>query len=355
MLALDQRGFGESDWAADYHELRLVADLAGFIETLGLATVSLVGFSIGGSAAISYAQLYPDRVERLVAFECFTDPDVSQEEPYRHALLAHLNLLRSLPETFETPEEAVATFRPLAPYAMEDELRHWMLGGLKQGAEGNWAWRYDPILRTPASTPNRLNASPDVLAKRLAGVSSPTLLLAGAESWMVEPTERMVTLNPQARMITIPQAGHWVPLDNPGGFLEAVSGFLTGTSDPVAGRRRCPRWNTSRAGRERSILDVRDYYLDLHHHAHFEGKAEWTLAEPMTAHYRTVLPEHNSVAWFLWHIARGEDWAVQTILQGQEQLLTREGWDERMGSHLPGLRRRHDAGGDDRPQRADRP
>jgi pimeloyl-ACP methyl ester carboxylesterase len=228
VLALDQRGFGESDWAADYHELRLVADLAGFIETLELATVSLVGFSIGGSAAISYAQLYPDRVERLVAFECFTDPDVSQEEPYHHALLAHLNLLRSLPETFETPEEAVATFRPLAPYAMEDELRHWMLGGLKQGAEGNWAWRYDPILRTPASTPNRLNASPDVLAKRLAGVSSTTLLLAGAESWMVEPTERMVKLNPQARMITIPQAGHWVPLDNPGGFLKAVSGFLTG-------------------------------------------------------------------------------------------------------------------------------
>ncbi len=114
VLALDQRGHGESDWAADYHELRLVADLAGFVEALGLATASLVGFSIGGSAAISYAQLYPDRVERLVAFECFTDPDVSQEAPYWHALLAHLNLLRSLPETFETPQEAVAAFRPLA-------------------------------------------------------------------------------------------------------------------------------------------------------------------------------------------------------------------------------------------------
>jgi pimeloyl-ACP methyl ester carboxylesterase len=227
VLALDQRGFGESDWAADYHELRLVADLAGFIERLELATVSLVGFSIGGSAAISYAQFYPDRVERLVAFECFTDPDVSQEAPYHQTLLAHLNLLRSLPETLETPEDAVAAFRPLAPYATEDELRHWMLGGLKQGPDGNWTWRYDPILRTPSTTPNRLNASPDVLAKRLAGVTCPTLLLAGAESWMVEPTRRMLTLNPKTRMVTVPQAGHWIPLDNPGGFLEAVSGFLT--------------------------------------------------------------------------------------------------------------------------------
>jgi hypothetical protein len=57
----------------------------------------------------------------------------------------------------------------------------------------------------------------------------------------------------------------------------------------------------------------------------------------MTVHYRTVLPEHNSVAWNLWHIARGEDWAIQTILQGQEQLLTREGWGERMGVTEPGF------------------
>ena len=44
---------------------------------------------------------------------------------------------------------------------------------------------------------------------------------------MVEPTARMATANPRTRIVTIPQAGHWVPLDNPGGFLAAVRGFLT--------------------------------------------------------------------------------------------------------------------------------
>jgi hypothetical protein len=85
------------------------------------------------------------------------------------------------------------------------------------------------------------------------------------------------------------------------------------------------------------MLDVRDYYLALYYHAHFEGKAEWTLDAAMVPHYRTVLPGHNSVAWLLWHNARGEDWAIQTILQGQEQLLTREGWGERMGVTYPGF------------------
>jgi pimeloyl-ACP methyl ester carboxylesterase len=46
---------------------------------------------------------------------------------------------------------------------------------------------------------------------------------------MVEPTQRMAMLDPRVRMATIPQAGHWVPLDNPRGVLEAVRPFLTET------------------------------------------------------------------------------------------------------------------------------
>jgi pimeloyl-ACP methyl ester carboxylesterase len=34
VLALDQRGLGESQWATDYHELRLVADVAQFGDAL---------------------------------------------------------------------------------------------------------------------------------------------------------------------------------------------------------------------------------------------------------------------------------------------------------------------------------
>jgi pimeloyl-ACP methyl ester carboxylesterase len=62
--------------------------------------------------------------------------------------------------------------------------------------------------------------------RRLVEVNCPILLLAGEESWMVEPTAQMAALNPRARVATVPRAGHWVPLDNPSGFLDAVRGFL---------------------------------------------------------------------------------------------------------------------------------
>jgi pimeloyl-ACP methyl ester carboxylesterase len=225
VLALDQRGHGESAWAADYHEMRFVSDLAGFVDALALDRVALVGFSIGGNAAGTYAALYPDRVARAVLLECFTAGDEPGDEPWYREMRAHLARLRTLPVAVADPDEAAAAFRPLAPYAPADELRQWMRAGLVQGEDGRWSWRYDPAFRRPGP-PNRLVAPMPVLRRRLAGVGCPVLLPVGAESWMVEPTAQMATVMSQARVAPIPRAGHWVPLDNPVGFLATVQAFL---------------------------------------------------------------------------------------------------------------------------------
>jgi pimeloyl-ACP methyl ester carboxylesterase len=142
------------------------------------------------------------------------------------ALIAHLRTLRALPEVFATPE-AAAAWRVLAPYAPEDELHHWMRGGLVQGPDGRLTWRYAPVFRAPGP-PGRLNAEPDVFAERLADVRCPTLLVVGAESFLVAPAERMAAAVPHARLVRIAGAGHWAPLDNPHGFLEVVGHFLNG-------------------------------------------------------------------------------------------------------------------------------
>jgi pimeloyl-ACP methyl ester carboxylesterase len=218
VLALDQRGHGESGLATDYHEQRLVEDFTAFVDALGLNRFYAIGFSIGGNAACAYAALHPERVERLVLVECFTEGS----EP---EAVAHLRILQILPETFAAPENAAAAFRPLAPYATEEELRRWMVGGLAQDTDGRWSWRYDPVLRRPGP-PGRLVAPMDVFWERLTQVRCRTLLVVGAASWMPEPVAQAAR-NPHARTVTIPDAGHWVPLDNPAGFLSVVRPFLT--------------------------------------------------------------------------------------------------------------------------------
>ena len=69
VLALDQRGHGESDWADDYSPERYLEDLDAFARALDLRRLRLLGFSVGGHAALRYAARRPEAVERLVLGE----------------------------------------------------------------------------------------------------------------------------------------------------------------------------------------------------------------------------------------------------------------------------------------------
>lgn len=42
-------------------------------------------------------------------------------------------------------------------------------------------------------------------------------------------------------------------------------------------------------------------------------------------------PDLNSVVWLIWHMARSEDVALNTVVAGRPQVLEAEGWSERLG------------------------
>lgn len=66
VYALDLPGYGRSAKPRTRYNLTFFARaLHGFIETLGLPQVSLVGHSLGGAVAVTYALTHPGRVERL--------------------------------------------------------------------------------------------------------------------------------------------------------------------------------------------------------------------------------------------------------------------------------------------------
>ena len=58
----------------------------------------------------------------------------------------------------------------------------------------------------------------------LATINVPTLLVRGAESDVlsVETAEKMAQAMPNCQLVTVRDAGHSIPLDNPAGFLAAV-------------------------------------------------------------------------------------------------------------------------------------
>jgi hypothetical protein len=80
-------------------------------------------------------------------------------------------------------------------------------------------------------------------------------------------------------------------------------------------------------------MDARAMFLLFHRYAHGDipSSASMLFRSSSAEDWRVLPPGHNSIAWLVWHIARGEDWGVNAMLRGGPEVLTRDGWNERMG------------------------
>jgi pimeloyl-ACP methyl ester carboxylesterase len=186
---------------------------------LQLRQFPLVGFSTGGHCSLLYAAQHPDVVERLVMIE-------AQPEPPATAFV-WLRKYLDLPEVFDDVEEAVRIFRTNMTRAPEQELRHWITHNLVRREDGRWVLRYDPRLRSE-HPPAGIRNEPEVAWAALPKISCPTMIMRGAESEMLSRSdaERIIATIPDGRVVEIEGAGHWAPLDNPEGFLNAISDFV---------------------------------------------------------------------------------------------------------------------------------
>ncbi len=218
VVALDQRGHGETDWAAIYSTEQAVDDLEAFRLALGLERFSLLGQSMGGTVAFLYAARNPDRVKRLVLGD--TGPEMLGVG------LSRIRATVQMRETFDSLEDAFEWAHKMNPRPPEAAQRERTRANLMQRDDGKWTWRYDPALRKP----NPPIVRPDANAQwhALRQIKCPTLIVRGVETDVLgrETVERMVREILDARLVELPKSGHQVPFDNPEAFLRAVNEFL---------------------------------------------------------------------------------------------------------------------------------
>jgi pimeloyl-ACP methyl ester carboxylesterase len=220
VLALDQRGHGDSDPAPDddYRVATMADDVAAFAGSLRLDRFALVGHSMGGRIAIKYAADHAARLERLVIVDI--GPDIA---------LAGLQRVRDMmaqsPERIESEEWAVEYIRRANPLQDPGLLRERVRHGLKRLPDGGLTWKYAKGLRDMMRAGRRDAVD---LWEPLSRIPCPTLVVRGAESDILSPdvAKKMTERLPDGRVIELARAGHTVPADRPDEFASELRAFL---------------------------------------------------------------------------------------------------------------------------------
>lgn len=219
ILALDQRGHGDSGWAQSYGPKDYVLDLEAFVAQLGLDNIVLIGHSMGGINAIIYASHHPELVSRLVIVDI--GPEVSAAGIERME-----REQSSEPEAFGSKEEVISYMRRIEPRQSDKFIRHQVRYALKQNEKGGLGFKYDRAL---LGTELR---SPQWLWEYVSQVVCPSLLVHGMESDMLttEVAEKVGRSLAFGSVVDIEHASHSVPGDNPDAFEAAVRNFLSGSN-----------------------------------------------------------------------------------------------------------------------------
>ncbi len=222
LIALDQRGHGDSDWASDgdYTRQAFVDDLEGFRQTLGLDRFILIGHSMGGLNSVAYAVQHREHVRALVLVD--VGPESAKEGVD--------NIVRFTrgPDELEFEEFVEMAHRFNQRRSIEN-IRERMRHRLRPTENGKYTWKFDRRFREQDNG-LRIGSelSNDQMWQLFRSVAVPTLLVRGSESDVLtaDVAERAAREMERARLVVVPGAGHSVPGDNPDDFTQAVRDFL---------------------------------------------------------------------------------------------------------------------------------
>lgn len=226
LIAIDQRGRGESDWDAErnYYTDAYLSDLEDLVAHLGLTRFTLIGHSMGGTTAYVYAARNPGRLDALIIEDIAPGSSVSGAGAER--IKAEM---AALPRDFADWAEARAYWRKARPSVSEAAREERLAESLRETADGRIGWRYDAA----GISQIRLHSDPARVVDLwpvVDAITVPAFVIRGGKSdfCRLDTVLEMERRNPRFTHATVDQASHYVHDDAPAIFHALVEGWLSG-------------------------------------------------------------------------------------------------------------------------------
>jgi pimeloyl-ACP methyl ester carboxylesterase len=208
---------------ADLSPPGIAAIIDSFLTALDLDDVTIVGNDSGGAMSQVLVTRHPQRIGRLVLTNCDTHenfpPGVFKAMPPIAKLPGGMDLLAA---PFRIGILARAAFKPFAKTKIPKELvASWMAPGL-----------HDPgVKRDARKVTVGMNKRFTIeAAEKLSESALPILLTwaPGDRFFPIKYAERLANETPNARIVEIPDAGTFVPLDQPQRLADEIARFAAG-------------------------------------------------------------------------------------------------------------------------------
>ncbi len=230
VYALDLRGHGNSAWSpgALYSIAEHVLDVSALVDIIGPQPIDIIGHSLGGIIASSYAGVYPERVRKLVSIEGLGFPPghpVHAPAParFRNWIEKTRRIEQRTPHSYPNLAAAVARMKEANPHLSDAVAEHLTLHGTNWNADGSIIWKFDNFARLFPPYGHNIDDARAIFGN----IACPTLFFWGRESFMPDPEhdERLRAI-PHLRIVKVDNAGHWVHHDRLDLFLQESSAFL---------------------------------------------------------------------------------------------------------------------------------
>lgn len=212
VFLIDQRNHGHSSHTETMSYAHMAEDLFELVASQNLRDIVLLGHSMGGKTAMTFAQEYGFLIEKMIV----VDMGIRSYPPHHQTIFE--GLLAVDVDHCASRQEAEQRLLPFVP---DEGTRQFLLKNLYWREHGKLDWRFNlPVLH------REIEHIMVGLEAKVCPVN--TCFIRGGQSNYIRPEDvaGIQHLFPQSQIRTIEQAGHWVHAEAPAAFSEMVLDFL---------------------------------------------------------------------------------------------------------------------------------
>jgi pimeloyl-ACP methyl ester carboxylesterase len=210
---VDARNHGLSPHSDVFNFTSMSDDLLELMEDNNIINPILIGHSMGGKTAMTFANLHPEKINKIVVV------DIGPKAyPVHHSKIFEALFSINLNEIISRQDAEIK----LSNLIKDTPTRQFLLKNLYRKNDTDFAWRFN----LQVLNDNIENIGISQLNN--PSFTKPVLFIRGENSNYIlnEDWSDILKVFPNATLCTVKDSGHWVHAENPDGFISCLERFL---------------------------------------------------------------------------------------------------------------------------------